>query len=465
MSMAPLGLLHNQRTQGHTESGMMTRALTGISCAMAFLSAVCAVADQPDDALRRLPAIGYGPSSGISVARRPEDIEDIRSVSSPESSDSNRRDTQFVLPVANTSPTVVVPGVMGFQPVRVEPFESADAQEAENVSPSSPIVVPLVDDPVKADLSEDTSAAPPALPQPPAASSEDASEGLPEPVVVDQPAALEESEPAIDVDLAPAPPVTPPVVTESLPSGVDNLAQPPAPITPEPFTVTPDTYADPLDPPLVFAPAEPPAPQQPATPGATVDAWSDESSETADDSKGAFGAFGAFGRWKTYWRTTLKPRMQSTHWGYAPLFYESPFGSQLEAHLSAQVHNGICDRMVLYQYDFFDGFSGPPEQLNSRGLEELDRIAGFMAGVDHPIVVERSGDGRLDEMRRMAVFDRLRQTGRGLADDCVVVGRPAATGLLRGSPVGQSSEAESNYQNMLNHANQRGGTSLGNSGD
>src|SRR4029453_18853358 len=49
------------------------------------------------------------------------------------------------------------------------------------------------------------------------------------------------------------------------------------------------------------------------------------------------------------WQYHNRP-WQESHWGYANLFYERPFGSYLRSAVGAQVQNGLSAQMALYHF-------------------------------------------------------------------------------------------------------------------
>ncbi len=152
-----------------------------------------------------------------------------------------------------------------------------------------------------------------------------------------------------------------------------------------------------------------------------------------------------FDKLQTYWYTQAKPYLEDTHWGHAEYFNERPFGSYLNDTQQVQIANGTVDQMALYQYDFLEG----EEELNRRGREQLKKIGFWMEQTGQPVVIEESGDTDLDKRRKEHVRAVLISMERALTDSSVVIGKPAAFGLLRGGVTGRRSEPESNFYNLL----------------
>jgi hypothetical protein len=108
-----------------------------------------------------------------------------------------------------------------------------------------------------------------------------------------------------------------------------------------------------------------------------------------------------------------------------------PFGAALNAHLNAQICNGLAARMVLYHYDFCDAAGADAGQLNEHGMARLADIARmFPRSCFHPILIERSScNAALDAARREYVVRMLGQMNASVPDALVVVGKPATPGL------------------------------------
>jgi hypothetical protein len=153
--------------------------------------------------------------------------------------------------------------------------------------------------------------------------------------------------------------------------------------------------------------------------------------------------------------------MQDSHWGYCQYFHERPFGSLYHAHMQMQIANAALEKMVLYEYDFFDGTDAPAQRLNPRGRDQLRMIVQRMETTGCPLTIERTRDSALDEARRQNVLRRLRdELGYPASDASVVVGKPTALGLLRGGAMGQLSEPEANYYNLLQQSLRQGNVRL-----
>ena len=144
--------------------------------------------------------------------------------------------------------------------------------------------------------------------------------------------------------------------------------------------------------------------------------------------------------WKRY-KVGLWPCL-----GFEAEFEPVPFGASVNTIYRQHVENGDAARMVLYHYDFVDNTS----TLNTRGQDQVAKIAALAAQNGFPVIVERTPwNPKLAEARRLAV---LRQLGRGglmIPAERVVIGAPIANGL-------RGSEAEIIYQNLLSQTRERG---------
>ncbi len=90
----------------------------------------------------------------------------------------------------------------------------------------------------------------------------------------------------------------------------------------------------------------------------------------------------ALSRW---WHYRAKPHMQYSHWGYPEFFEEMPLGSSVRAHECAQIAMGLKERLVLYQYDFYENST----RLNRHGQQRLnDLAAGFPHWAQYRLVIE-----------------------------------------------------------------------------
>jgi hypothetical protein len=127
-------------------------------------------------------------------------------------------------------------------------------------------------------------------------------------------------------------------------------------------------------------------------------------------------------------------------------FEPEPLGASVYATYGNHIANGIAARMVLYHYDFVDNTA----TLNTRGRDQVARIAALLAHTGPPVVIERTpSNPKLALARRLAVVNQLHQSGITLPAEWVVIGVPIANGLRGG-------EAEIIYQNLLSQTRERG---------
>lgn len=117
-----------------------------------------------------------------------------------------------------------------------------------------------------------------------------------------------------------------------------------------------------------------------------------------------------------------------------------PPGFYLHQHVYAQVERGQAARMILYQYDFFDG----SEKLKPRGKAQLKKIAKLMSENAFSLAIEYTpGNPALDQKRRETVFNELINSSYSVPIERIVVGRPRFIGL-------RGPESEIISQNLLN---------------
>jgi hypothetical protein len=266
-----------------------------------------------------------------------------------------------------------------------------------------------------------------------------------------------------------------PVLLSLLVISLPSLAgEPPVHSIPQPFyflnpTVAPD---EPDQQTVVPAPLVEPRPVVHPDDGATATADTPASNSANGSCRSR-----SSGKPQAFWYAHAKTYLEDTHWGHHEFFLERPFGSQIEVTLQTQIANGSVDQMVLYQYDFLEGRA----ELNPRGWEQLAKIRCWMEQTGRPVVIEplsdpRRFDAELAANRRQAIgvaVDQLNQARKmhvaaalGLppGDESVVIGRPAAFGLLRGGAIGARSEAESNIYNLLRDSADQGKTRLSTGG-
>lgn len=117
--------------------------------------------------------------------------------------------------------------------------------------------------------------------------------------------------------------------------------------------------------------------------------------------------------------------------GDPDLFCERRFGTYVDGVFNSQIAAGTAQRMVLFQYDFYDGKNGDPiAKLKPRGHRELIRIGNLVMSTGMPMVIEASDNNpRLDEQRREYVLAKLREFGYEIPSETVVIADPTAPGL------------------------------------
>ena len=83
------------------------------------------------------------------------------------------------------------------------------------------------------------------------------------------------------------------------------------------------------------------------------------------------------------------------------------------------------DKFVIYQYEW----STDATQLTPYGQQHLAQIAQGLPQVPFPVVIEPSSDNRINELRRVTVFNALASNGTQVTPDRVIFGRTEAEGL------------------------------------
>ena len=156
-----------------------------------------------------------------------------------------------------------------------------------------------------------------------------------------------------------------------------------------------------------------------------------------------------------WWTDRIKPCLQESHWGYADQFEAAPLGASVQAHLKVQVCNGLAGQMVLYRYDFGVGPVSTAALLNPHGRKRLDEIVRIMQDHGlHPLVIEPTGNEKLDAARRDRVLKLMAQTSFAVPEEWVVVAEPRSRGR-------DGVEALLDYQSLLRQTQSQGGASAG----
>ena len=96
-----------------------------------------------------------------------------------------------------------------------------------------------------------------------------------------------------------------------------------------------------------------------------------------------------------------------------------PNGTYLCQWNHAEMARADRDNFVIYQYEW----SADPTKLTQFGQDHLVRIAQGLPQVCFPVLIERSPDQHLDELRRMAVLEALANCHVPIVPERVVIGR------------------------------------------
>jgi len=122
-----------------------------------------------------------------------------------------------------------------------------------------------------------------------------------------------------------------------------------------------------------------------------------------------------------------------------------PLGTFVNAVFQAQIVNGEAACMCLHHYDFMDGTS----QLNPHGQEQVGKILALLPRNFAPVVIEGTGVPKIDEARRMHVYQELSTPTFPIPYERVVCS-PTKSDTLGGS------EAELINANLMTHTQAKG---------
>jgi hypothetical protein len=215
-------------------------------------------------------------------------------------------------------------------------------------------------------------------------------------------------------------------------------------VTPYGHLPTPSVFKPDTPKPQASASAAEPAHQETLPPPrpadgspATPDPGASSGSPSSDPVNGAAQPMSRWQKFKghLWYCLGLEPELQS-----------EPLGASVDATYRNHVANGIAAGLVLYRYDFVDNTAN----LNTRGQDQVARIAALLAHNGYVVIVERlPSNPKLAEARRLAVLNQLLRSGIRLPPERVVIGAPIANGL-------RGVEAEVIYQNLLSQTHERG---------
>ncbi|MFO0902874.1 MAG: hypothetical protein U0939_07735 [Pirellulales bacterium] len=158
-----------------------------------------------------------------------------------------------------------------------------------------------------------------------------------------------------------------------------------------------------------------------------------------------------YGRPMNVGRHGIKYALQDCYWGFPEYFEERPLNLYNQRAFAAMIGNGQGDFLVLYEYDFHDGKTGNPSQLNEAGYARLQRIVRMVKGQPRTsaVVVEAlPGQERLNRERQQEVAAMLARFGVSERSALVSLGKPRR-GLL-------GDEASPVYRNMINMSASQG---------
>jgi hypothetical protein len=102
-----------------------------------------------------------------------------------------------------------------------------------------------------------------------------------------------------------------------------------------------------------------------------------------------------------------------------------PNGTYLCQWNHAETARADRDNYVIYQYEW----AADATKLTQFGQDHLARIAQGLPQVCFPVLIERSSDQHLDELRRLAILEALANCHVPIVPERVVIGRPEAEGL------------------------------------
>jgi hypothetical protein len=169
--------------------------------------------------------------------------------------------------------------------------------------------------------------------------------------------------------------------------------------------------------------------------------------------KGYCGCPGSVPCGGNWWTRCIKPCLQESHWGYADLFCEKPFGQCVNAAMHTHVRNGLAARPVLYRYDFYDGVLDEPHKLNAHGQRRVQLLLPLLENGCYPLIVQCTPeDPDLAAKRQAAVQQYLAQLSDTIPKEWVVVAEPRYPGL-------RGVEVITINQRLQNQTQQGGGVS------
>jgi hypothetical protein len=99
-----------------------------------------------------------------------------------------------------------------------------------------------------------------------------------------------------------------------------------------------------------------------------------------------------------------------------------PAGTYVCQWTDAETSRAAADNFVIYQYEWIDAKLGP------FGQRHIPRIGQQLPLVPCPVVVEPSGDAKLDQQRRQAVFEALSKYA-DISEERIILGHSEALPL------------------------------------
>lgn len=119
--------------------------------------------------------------------------------------------------------------------------------------------------------------------------------------------------------------------------------------------------------------------------------------------------------WKSRFCWNLKGRPEA----YTPV----PLGESFHQARNTQVANGYAAQMVMYEYDFVDSDLPNADQLKTEGRRRLQRLLPAMSQYGQTMIVEETGDAKLDQLRCARVRETIRALGFEFDADRIVSGQ------------------------------------------
>ncbi len=124
------------------------------------------------------------------------------------------------------------------------------------------------------------------------------------------------------------------------------------------------------------------------------------------------------------WFARCRPGWFSRWWKPSDSQLDPPLGDAIYGAFRPQVQHGFAAMMTLYDYDFTAA-----GRLTPRGWQQVQKISRLAEQSPAPVLVQGSGNERIDAIRRTEVAEQSQRMGTPIAMQRIVIGVPQAIGL------------------------------------